>query len=540
MRLRQLVEPWKAANLQETLRAIAQLAAAECGQAIELFRRLPSEDRRVLHRALGHRWASLDLEGALQAALMTRDMEVRQALTEAAAREWVQRDPEAALARIAQSSSTLQQIMLGRFVLHALAEDNPARAAEFLAANPKFARDTDIFATVGTLLARLSSQQALTWAKSLPAGQARGEALRAVWTAWAEKEPVTVAAHISQGSEKDFDRQVFTTVARTWSKSDPAAAMAWIESLNRVEDQNAAWAAFTLDVRQLGPQAALELVEKIPSEQRRADVATRVASQLAQDDLASALAWIERLPDGTVRNQALRPVLDQWMRGGEPVEAVSYVASLPASQARTDLLRRTVGNWAGIDGNAAVVWVRQLPAGTEREQVAVEAGRGMREFEPAKAVQLLDLVQNAGMRQQFVEDIAGQWAKLDGTAAAEWLNKLPDATEQVRGYYSVARQWTFADSQATERWLTSLSPGASRDAAIHAFVSSIDGYDPALVTRWANAIQNPKEREDRIGAAWLRWNERDAAAARIWAERAELSEELRTILVRRAETKKSP
>jgi hypothetical protein len=101
----------------------------------------------------------------------------------------------------------------------------------------------------------------------------------------------------------------------------------------------------------------------------------------------------------------------------------------------------------------------------------------------------------------------------------------------------VARQWAFADSDATAHWLTSLPSGPPRDAAIDAFITTMDGYDPALATAWAMAIEDPKQRQNKIGSAWLRWLERDPAAARLWVNGAEISEELRRQMVQSAETR---
>jgi hypothetical protein len=149
------------------------------------------------------------------------------------------------------------------------------------------------------------------------------------------------------------------------------------------------------------------------------------------------------------------------------------------------------------------------------------------------------MIDDLGQRQRLIQEVVGNWASIDGGAAAQWLSQLPDTDAQVEGYHSVARQWAFSDIEGSANWIRSLPAGPKQDAAIRAFVESVDGYDAALATSWAMAIQEPKHRQESVNSAFRRWMQSDPASAQVWLTGAALDEGLRTTLAQSAE-RRSP
>jgi len=533
-RLRELCARRDELDVAQCLTLVKQLSAKECRAALDLFRNFREDESAILQRTVARRWANLDAENLLDSLPSIRDGTLGRLLAEEGSRVLVKRDPESALRKLSRSLPGAHRLILAHALLPALAEQDPARAGAFLTKHPEFARDENVFRIVASHWAQKNSLEALAWAESLPAGRSRSEAIKAVGSTWAQHDPAAVAAEISRNRDR-WDGDTIKAMALSWSKMDPRAAMAWIDGLPKA-DQEAAWSRFRLDVRQLGTDATLELLSAVPSEQRRAEMASQIASELARENPRAAMAWAERLPEGELRTRALRPALDQ-LAASNPVEAVGYVASLPAGDGRTDLLRRAVASWAVRDTDAAMAWTRQLPAGWERDEVFSEAARGLREFDLARAARLSEMIDNVGTRHHVIQEIAGQWARTDGAAAAQWLGQMPDAATQVESHYSVARHWGLTDMEGSANWINSLPHGASRDAAVRAFVTSIDGYDAALATSWAMTIQEPAQRQESVGSAFGRWLQSDPTAARSWLETTQLADDVRATLTRVADTR---
>jgi hypothetical protein len=271
-------------DMELALRSARELSnTVECREVMELFRRWPSEERQVLQRAIARRWAGLDPDGALRKSLRSPNDDFHRLLVEEAARELVRRDPDAAMARLSDPMTALQRVMLGHFMLPALAEKNPAKAAAFLAANKEFMVDDDMFGNVARLWARENPKDALAWAMALPQGRAQAKALQEIWTTWSAQDPVVVAAEINRNADGKVGLEVFRAVAQVWSRIDPRAALEWIAGLSPTRADEAL-RAFSLDVRKLGAESTLQLINSIKSESQQARVAGEVAAQLAADN----------------------------------------------------------------------------------------------------------------------------------------------------------------------------------------------------------------------------------------------------------------
>jgi hypothetical protein len=534
-KLRELCADTQECDVGQCLVLIKGLSAAECREAVTLFRRLPQGESALLTQALARRWASLDANGVLEEAVRMNDRSSGQIFALEGARALVARDPEAALAKLTARGDALYRLFLGRPILSALAERDPARAAAFLKGRPEFRIDGDLYGILAVKWSQHDLQQALKWSKELPAGRSRAEAMKGVGQVWAEQDPAAMAAEISR-ARLEWDREVVTAVAQNWSKRDPRAAIDWIESLPVKEDRDAAWRRFRLDTTQLGTEAMLEVVSAMPDVSWRGNIVNMAASELARKDVRAALSLTESLPEG-LRPQALRYVIDQWAER-EPEAAVRYLTGLPESE-RRDALRRAVSSWAVRDTSAAMNWTRQLPVSEERDQVVAQVAGGLRQFDPAAAAQWIDLMGTHGNRAHLIQETVGSWAGTDPVAATRWLSQFPEGAQNAEAHFQIARQWALADAEGSANWIGTLQAGPTRDAAIRAFVKSVDGYDAGLATTWATAIEDPRQRRESLTSAFNRWLESDGAQAQAWLAGAQLSEDLRAELARVAEMRRT-
>jgi hypothetical protein len=531
-RFSELVKSGGRFNLREALGVIEQLDPTECREALKLIRTARNEDRAVLLKAIANRWASADLEGLFtvlreERGLM-RDMESWQALAAAAAPELARNDPQGALQKIATISHPLPRLLLERSVLIELANQDPLTAASLLGERRERSRvDDDIFRAVGLALGRTSPQQGIIWAESLPNSRAKAEAVKAVWTGWAELDPASAAAELERrkGEKLGF----YGAIARSWSKTDPSAAAAWIQSLSSPQQQQEAWRWFMPNTSEMDGAQAMKLIESIQIREQQERLAGEFALELGRKDRDAARQWIEQLPGGDLRYPALRPFLDEWAVS-DPVGAVSYVTALPESSQRADLLRRAVATWGQQDTQAALNWTRQLPPGNERDEVAAEAARAAREYSPGAGMGWVELIQNRGSYDHTAQEVAGEWARVDGPAAAQWIGQLRNSEENLQAYNSVARQWALEDPLAAEKWVATLTPGKARDSAIQAFVASVDGYDAGIATRWAASIDQPEAREQTLRNAFQRWARSDREAAAAWLQQAQIPDETRAAM----------
>src|SRR5688572_27275801 len=144
-KLRELCANTRDCDPAECFLLIRELTAGECAEAVPLFRRLPHGESALLTQALARRWASLDADAVLEAAMRMNDRSSSQLFALEGARALAAHDPEAALAKLTARGDLFSRVFLGKPILTALTEKDPARAAAFLKARPEFGIDDDLY-----------------------------------------------------------------------------------------------------------------------------------------------------------------------------------------------------------------------------------------------------------------------------------------------------------------------------------------------------------------------------------------------------------
>jgi hypothetical protein len=538
-RIRNLLSNRDHPDLAAVLLEIPNLTLAECPQALELFRGARGVDENVLVPALGRRWAALDPIQAMEHASKLDDRSSRGALLYIAAEVLAARNPDAVFNFVSNSKNVVTKLMNAHAVLPVLAKIDPARVTKYLADHPQFRSFEDIYEQVGAAYAAKSPIEALNWAAALPSYKLREEAGKSAWVAWASADPAKAAAALRNPSTpllptKTWSQDVYRTLGSSFSAKDPQAARDWIESLPDQRDQNQAWAFFKPPLDQLGPDAALELVNSISSPDGKSNLADRIVAELAKKDLTRAIAWTDRLT-GETRERAIGSLINEWSQT-DPAAAVGYASALPQSKSRTDLLRRSVPAWSIHDPEAALAWTRTLQS-EDRNKIATETARALRVFDPQRAVAWLDLIENPTSRDHTMQEIVGALAGVDGPGAVALATTLSEG-RQTDAFSSIARSWAFNDYQATGNWIQTLQPGRARDAAIEAYVSVIDGLDIQAATQWATTIETPELRDRATSSAFRRWMQEKPETAQAWLDTADLSDNLRQQLTSFTETRR--
>jgi hypothetical protein len=499
-------------DIAECLFVIRTLRLTDCKEARRLLESTTGDGRRVLFQALANHWAELDPADAFDSALRERENDFRNRLGLEAARALVNVDPEAALARIASAKGAELRQRVAEWVIGALSKTNPARAAQYLASSKSIPNKARLLQVVASEYGRSAPEPALKWAGSLEPKRLRDDAIKSVWNGWAEVDPAAVAARLQgQGSELS---EVYGSAARAWSKKDPAAALAWIESLPDKEARARAYSGFEIDLQLLGKDRARSLIDSISTDGYKENLANRIAQQLARESVEDALKWVESLPQGKTRENALQPVLDEWS-SRDPAESARYMAGLPESTQKTDRLKGAISHWAGVEPDAAFAFVQQLPAGKERDEAAASAIRVINAEDPKKAMAWFSTIQDPKVIGHVAEDLVTGMVQRDSASALAFATQLP-AESQPNVFHNLVRGWAFDHTQEAGDWINTLPLGAARDSAVEAFVSVIDGKDAALATQWAQAIQDPEARAGAFFNAFERWQGQDKKAATEW------------------------
>ena len=523
--LRALTSGGKRFDFAEALLLVRQLPAADCKTALALLRSAHGEFQQPLFDALARRWADLDPYEAFSAAERERNNDIRNRLGYAAGAVLAERDPQAALDRITKARGNWNREKSAEWILPAMAKTDPARAAAYLASNKLLTRHEHIYRDLAQAYGRSSPRGAIIWAESLSSERLRDQCTQKAWHGWLQTDPATFAVEINGWTNSVKRAQIAPLVSRHWSRADPFAALAWIETVTDPRAREEASGAFELDLQKIGLDGARKILGTIPSENARIHLGRVTAEQLARDSVTEALKWIDTLPEGRARTHALEPVLNEWAQT-DPAAAAQYLVNAPEMKDQTELFRKTISHWTDVEPDTALAYVEQLPPSRNRDFAVGIAINAMVEQQPQKAMDLLKTLEDPQVIGQAAQSMIGTLVKTDPPAALAIAAQLPPEA-QKDAYHTLVRGWGFENAKAAGEWINTLPAGTGRDSAIKAYVSVIDGMDPALATQWAHTIADPIERAESTLRTFHRWMAADKTAAGAWVQQAEIPEGFR-------------
>lgn len=159
----------------------------------------------------------------------------------------------------------------------------------------------DLGAQVAAQWIAVDPSAAIAWVRSLPEGGGKSAALLQTSYRWTKVDPVGASAYAATSEDLRFVR----AVAGKWAETAPSAALAWARTLPAGSARTEALSGAGAIWAQSDPQAAAAYVSGLGDTAMRADLATAVAGAWAFSDPRAAGAWVQGLPADASRDAAL-------------------------------------------------------------------------------------------------------------------------------------------------------------------------------------------------------------------------------------------
>jgi hypothetical protein len=227
-------------------------------------------------------------------------------------REWLRRDPEAALAWAAQLPDS-QRGGAYTGILVTLAGTNPNRAAETAARLEPGETRRNLLADIGESWARTDPQAALTWVQSL-SPEDRPAALRDSMASWAASDPAAAARHVAELPPDQVNAAVLKAVAEPWTVKAPQAAAAWVWEQPASAARNDAMGGVIWNWTRQNPTEASQWVRDQPASPVRDSAIAGLAIATFDGDPAAALTWADSMNDPKKREESVSVGLREWLK----------------------------------------------------------------------------------------------------------------------------------------------------------------------------------------------------------------------------------
>lgn len=304
----------------------------------------------------------------------------------------------------------------------------------------------------------LSSEEARSWVEALletPQGPRRDDLLLTLLGRVALKDPQVAMALASQITSVTSEEQARRRILEVWGGHDPAAAQMWLEENSvglpgRVRSERLE--AWIEGYARSNPSAAFAYASALPegssleTRLKRELVEEVISSQVANGDLEQVEIWLQTLPEGPVRREALEEFYSEWAEQ-DPVQASEHFLQNRSGDSER-VAAGIVRNWAESDPEAASDFVAALDTSDPAFEVAVSS-------------------------------LIERWSRYDLEGPAEWLNELPPSPEIDRAVAVYSVRASREDPAGAMSWAESIATEQTRNRVMQRVASSWQETDPS-------------------------------------------------------------
>ena len=219
------------------------------------------------------------------------------------------------------------------------------------------------------------------------------------------------------------DERAFQTALGRWLETDPAAALAWLETREDLSHLSDLVDATILAWSKGDPLAACAGLRERPAGALRDRLLARALLGLADYDprLAGdcARAWV---PAGEARRFALEGVATSWARD-DPAAAAGWAREIDRS-GESEIAGLVLYPWFSEARREVADWVRALPPSSERDRLLARVIGWQSEKNPEEAEELIGAISDPALRSSMTQAWVLQWWDGDSARATAWVGRL--------------------------------------------------------------------------------------------------------------------
>ncbi|HUR58499.1 MAG TPA: hypothetical protein VM029_12355, partial [Opitutaceae bacterium] len=183
------------------------------------------------------------------------------------------------------------------------------------------------------LMTRASLEELTAWLAESSATRLRQRTLIRFAQLQPERARTGFLEAIHAMADTDDRTQLLTVIVGKWARSEPLAAMEWIERMPNARTAEIVWGSVTAQWAQQNPVQVARIAAELPPGTSQRQAVISAVSGWARSDPRAAAAWVERFPEGEWRGAAMEQVVFMWsMR--DPVAAASWLSLQPAGASR--------------------------------------------------------------------------------------------------------------------------------------------------------------------------------------------------------------
>jgi hypothetical protein len=232
---------------------------------------------------------------------------------------------------------------------------------------------------------------------------------------------------------------------------------------------------------------------------------------LTGKDSDAAFELLSRFDQPSLDNE--RRKLVERIAAQDPQKAIETAGKFASAGRNPDVFASLLSTWMKKDEAAAIAWAETYRGPGEIAVKDVLIRRTAAADPKAAAVAFTELgIQTADLVNTG-HVIADGLAKLDLSAAGEWVKSLPPGNGRDAAEHAMLDIWLEKDPMEASKWIREMPAGDSRDAISVSLVRAITRQNPKEALEWATSLNNPETRETLQREVIESMNQQDSGAA---------------------------
>ncbi|MCF6313587.1 MAG: hypothetical protein L3J39_14165 [Verrucomicrobiales bacterium] len=271
----------------------------------------------------------------------------------------------------------------------------------------------------------------------------------------------------------------------------------------------------------IDPLAAVKQAERWPNGVAKDRALIRIAEKWARlaEDPEVAAAWVESLPEGETKIEALQRV-SYYLVKKDLAAAMRWAEGLSEKGARA-VKSRMIFHWPSRDIEEAVAWVEGWSDVVDKNTTLISLARRWAESAPEDASQWVEGWYDGEDKNRAMVEVAYLWSRFkkyqEVSAAAVWIDGWPDGKVKDKARKRVVSSWSYRDYKAAAMWIDKWSEGRIKWEAAKGVAERASGYEPQWVAAWVKTWADEKYQRQAYLYLIREWARKDPMEAAEWA-----------------------
>ncbi len=274
-----------------------------------------------------------------------------------------------------------------------------------------------------------------------------------------------------------------TYLGRTKPMQAEAYSRLFINSQARSQYDSAMFEALAL----IDPALVLDRWRSDPNLQKYASSMASALSQLAATDPERAIAYFNGLQNPQFRQIAANSIVSALARD-DPKQALAWARDNDSSSGQSSY-QRAILLVAGIDADAAMEAINDIPNASQRDTLTASVVSSMAQSDPALAVATLEQMADGRGKQQAARQLMITWVQTDPQAAMNWAIENTDqyGSQILRG---MSGMFIMQDPESAMRMLPGLDPQTASEWSLQIVQALADQRSPAEAEAFMQQYKN--------------------------------------------------